>query len=76
MALHAAAMMGHRRIIRMLLAAGSDPALPGPGGLLPLHSAVSHGHTAAARLLLDAAPHTALAATAEGITLLQPLHNL
>lgn len=62
---HFAASLGHSRIIRTLLAAGADPSLADVEGWVPLHFAAAAGNVAAARLLLDAAPQTALAASAE-----------
>ncbi len=67
-ALHLAAVRGHTRVVRTLLAAGASPLLAEPDGLLPVHVAAAAGHLAATRLLLAAAPHTAAAVDAGGRT--------
>lgn len=67
-ALHVAAMLGHSRVIRTLLAAGANPSLPNSRGMLPLHLAATYKRAAAACLLLEAAPHTASAVAPDGST--------
>ena len=65
-ALHLAAIWGHSRAIRTLLAGGAAPTLPDSEGDLPLHSATLGSQLAAVRLLLDAAPHTAASVNQRG----------
>lgn len=70
-ALHIAAIAGHSRVVRTLLAAGASPWLPGVAGMLPLHMAAAKSHLAAVRLLLQAAPTAAAALDEHGRC---PLH--
>ncbi len=54
--LHEAARRGHAEIVRLLLAAGADPALPDGDGKTPLQVAETSGQAEILKLLRDATP--------------------
>jgi len=53
-ALHDAAKGGHREILRLLLAKGSDAAKPDENGATPMHEACANGHPHAATMIAEA----------------------
>lgn len=53
-ALHSAALMGHQKVVKILLKHGANPNLPDKDQLYPLHLAAREGHTAICNLLLKA----------------------
>lgn len=52
--LHWAALRGHTRAVKALLAAGANPCLVNNGGMTPLHFAAERGHADVATAILKA----------------------
>merc|ERR1712226_1579718 len=52
-ALHFAAVQGRAEVLRVLINAKADPALPDGEGNTPLHIAADEGHARAAHVLLE-----------------------
>jgi ankyrin repeat protein len=68
-ALHSAALMGHKKVVKALLKYGANPNMPDQDKLYPLHLAAREGRTAICNLLLKAGADKAQQ-TISGVTAL------
>ncbi|BDS10467.1 ankyrin repeat domain-containing protein [Aureispira anguillae] len=68
-ALHAAAFMGHKAVVKALLKHGGDPNIKDKQNFYPLHLAASEGHTAICNLLLKAGANKEALTTSGGTAL-------